>query len=1137
MAELIKFEDNNKIGYKDENGNIIIEPIYSSGQLYFGKDTSRGEYASVAKGELCGIINEEGKIIIPFEYEEVFHLFDNLFAARKKSDSGRDWYFGVIDIEGNLIIPFSYKYISYLGKLIKCCKKANCVNTDDFITLDKLDDKGQIYEYRNLNDIEWLNSDGCLIYNGNIIKTENEMFITQENDKYGVININGEVVLPTKYNDIHCTRKDRFVVRLNDEDNWSFGVVDNNEQIIIDFKYKYISWETASFYECYRNCNYERDKKWHTDRYFDKNDPVWFNSNGEKICENMAKILSENSLAVESDGKWGVYNQSNKRIINFIYDDVDSIHNRIIVSKDGYVGILDDEGRIIITPSYQTIECVYTDDNEYTIRIEDGSYISIHGIYSKKFPFDSTEDIKIIQGKTITYNLTYKGRGHDKGFDYSVKKEYYKFDKFFILINADYSEIFSEEIGILSNSRFEIIRPLTNIYFAVRDNMKWGVYKADESKLIIKCEYERIKFEGKNVVLLNNDGFWGAKTLVNPSYPLFSEEFDVDIPIKFLEIEILDDFEQLYGVRTEKMSYNDFGDLEKVGEKYTIVDKKGKDYFENSDNIILDKQCQVIDSNVDRILASRDNKYGFISLDGYISIPFQYDEVLLRKDGKLDVRIENRWGVIDIIGKEIVNIKYSERLPSKFENLIAKNSTTGRYGVLSDDGSEKIPSIYEHLLLKKTELSNLFFFGYNGYEDDCEDGDCNFFSGKIQSAIWGCLKENGESLINAKYDCFKIQDGFILGGRNGSMLAEGQHRHTYFESEYSGVYDLFTFSGQLILGGFSSFFYNKERCLFCFQFGGEWEQKKATHDEWGNSIYYYSYHFDDRNSRWLVLNQDLLSIMRNNYDEREQFPKGFKVTITPKKEDDITINHRNVHWELFTIKKPSFKYNLMVCGNKTEEWVVRISDGLASKKYNNIRVIEKDCFFYTGLNGEIGISKLNTIDGECEELSLLGTQNENVCVITYPISGYIFVVFALENEKCEVKLYNINNPNDNPIVAIKSIEKNNLMDNFSKGYLLLTVVKEIEGLPGIVLPKLDIFDEDFKSLVSSEETEKTYIPFEKTYWYTNDKYLFDTSDSSNQDDNHYNEDNDYDSGTWDAMTDGMHGDYSGGDVDYDGLGF
>jgi hypothetical protein len=65
------------IGLKKTDGKIITEPSYTyvSDFLYDGK------LALVSKGELSGIINAEGKIIIPLEYNYIGGINEKLFFA------------------------------------------------------------------------------------------------------------------------------------------------------------------------------------------------------------------------------------------------------------------------------------------------------------------------------------------------------------------------------------------------------------------------------------------------------------------------------------------------------------------------------------------------------------------------------------------------------------------------------------------------------------------------------------------------------------------------------------------------------------------------------------------------------------------------------------------------------------------------------------------------------------------------------------------------------------------------------------------------------------------------------------------------------------------------------------------------
>ena len=372
------------------------------------------------------------------------------------------------------------------------------------------------------------------------------------------------------------------------------------------------------------------------------------------------------------------------------------------------------------------------------------------------------------------------------------------------------------------------------------------------------------------------------------------------------------------------------------------------------------------------------------------------------------------------------------------------------------------------------------------------------------------------------------------------MLGEGQDGHTYYEDEYGGVYDLYDFSGHLIIGGFTSFYDFDD--LYVFQFGGHWKEDCETEDEWGNYIYdyYYSYHFEKSNSRWLVLDKGLRSVMKTEKGERHQFREGFLGTITKKEEDGKIVNYWNMPLELFSIKEPSFSHNLMICGEDYFEWVVRITDGQASHKHNQIHVIDENLFFFMDeydMGSGVGIAKLDTDDNGKGEATLIDPVFEGTCVLTYPIGGYVFGVWNFEYDKYMVKLYNILKPDIAPIIAIKCIEEEDLMKKISRGYFMITLNEESEGYSRIMLPIHEIFDEEFRMLISQKETGEIFPPFEECYWYTDGQHLIKPNDDNDYNNGGYRDDSDYMRDSWDAMTDGMYGDMPDGfDGDYDFLG-
>jgi hypothetical protein len=92
-----KYEGLDKYGFKDYNGNIVIQPIYD-GAHFFSEELAGIEYP---KGK-WGYINCSGQIVVEPQYQFVDFFSEGLGAVQKNGK----W--GFIDKTGKLVIPFEY---------------------------------------------------------------------------------------------------------------------------------------------------------------------------------------------------------------------------------------------------------------------------------------------------------------------------------------------------------------------------------------------------------------------------------------------------------------------------------------------------------------------------------------------------------------------------------------------------------------------------------------------------------------------------------------------------------------------------------------------------------------------------------------------------------------------------------------------------------------------------------------------------------------------------------------------------------------------------------------------------------------------------------------------------------------------
>ena len=88
-------------GVIDEKGKVIV-PF--ADQYFFHYDLGTTDLIAVERDEGWGYVNEKGETVIPFAYDWAGNFAENGFAAVKK-----DGLWGYIDRDGNIAIPFQFE--------------------------------------------------------------------------------------------------------------------------------------------------------------------------------------------------------------------------------------------------------------------------------------------------------------------------------------------------------------------------------------------------------------------------------------------------------------------------------------------------------------------------------------------------------------------------------------------------------------------------------------------------------------------------------------------------------------------------------------------------------------------------------------------------------------------------------------------------------------------------------------------------------------------------------------------------------------------------------------------------------------------------------------------------------------------
>jgi hypothetical protein len=86
------------------------------------------------------------------------------------------------------------------------------------------------------------------------------------------------------------------------------------------------------------------------------------------------------------------------------------------------------------------------------------------------------------------------------------------------------------------------------------------------------------------------------------------------------------------------------------------------------------------------------DKWGFVDLDGKEVVPPIYDLVGRFSEGRARIKLDGKWGVIDLEGNVVVSLLYDwVRSFRQGRSVVERN---GKWGVVDLDGNEVIPCWY-----------------------------------------------------------------------------------------------------------------------------------------------------------------------------------------------------------------------------------------------------------------------------------------------------------------------------------------------------------------------------------------------------------------------------------------------------------
>ena len=373
LPELIPYRKGDLWGYCDKNKKIVIPIIYSEVKPF------KEKFAAVNKNGLWGFINEKGEKICPYKYNYVESFND------ERALVGLNGKYGFIDYSGKVIIPIQYQdalsfengfalvalvgglkgyeqepqpwdkkgAIDKNGRVIIPCDWTwigiNWYHNSILIQQGNCED--YLYDFKG----KFIGKKTCTNKNLEVQDGYSEgLAVIRKDNKYGFINIDGEIAVPIIYSNVEAFKDGLALVSKDGKS----GFVNNNGELIIPLKYDY----ARSFSDGFAIVGKKKES--------DKND---FNvtytysiidRKGKEISlPNYAQLWDfSNGLALVFQGK---------------------IMHAETTWYDGKYGYIDTDGKLVIPIKYKEGEpfsdglaLVHIDKNSFYIDIDGTEYFN-----------------------------------------------------------------------------------------------------------------------------------------------------------------------------------------------------------------------------------------------------------------------------------------------------------------------------------------------------------------------------------------------------------------------------------------------------------------------------------------------------------------------------------------------------------------------------------------------------------------------------------------------------------------------------------------------------------------------------------------------------------------------------------------
>lgn len=517
------------------------------------------------------------------------------------------------------------------------------------------------------------------------------------------------------------------------EQNQKYGVIDRNGNIVIEAEYGAVQIPNPSkaIFVCVKEYN-ENTKEYETVVYNEKKEVLlsnYKNVQAISIYTNVNSTPYEKSvLTYKENGKYGLINLEGKQITKPVYDEISSINYKegtFLVKQNELEGIINMKGKVIIKCEYESV----TSDNYYS---ENGNKKQAGFIVSKKTEDGYRYGYANYRG-TIILNPIYTQL--ERVTEIANEKGVY-----FIAFENGQAGLLKNNKEILNYEYEDIQYNVLGSIFVTKRNGKYGAVN-QEGTTVLYPEYDNVYTGGMYLNALKDKDIFifdlnGNKIETNEVSKTKTENANYYITIdKNNKYKVVDSKDNI--IIDKDYTYIEYlpGDyfIVECDSKSGIIDSNGKSVIElKYDSISRINETDILQMETNKNIALYNlNMKEIVSMDNAIVKEVKDEKAYILLYSDTDFKYLDKKG----------NILTSQNL---FENnsLFAKN-INGKWGFVDKDGNLKVQNDYELV----TDFNK---YGFAGIKKDGKWGSINQNGEVVQEPTYD-LKRNIPEFVGKYY--------------------------------------------------------------------------------------------------------------------------------------------------------------------------------------------------------------------------------------------------------------------------------------------------------------------------------------------------------------------------------------------------